>query len=155
MSKEPELFTSPFPVRVTWVGSPATKKTSQRIIRPRSRKGSAPRPPIILPSVAYSQMVKTALPQIRSQYSGPPLDRGPDGKGRLLSVRVRYFLAKRQRPDVSGLYEATGDLLQAAGVISNDYWIEQWPSPGGVRFKDFDNPRTEVMIDLFKGESND
>ena len=125
-------------VVLVWHGPPATKKTSQVIGRRGSRA-------FILPSRAYQQAAKTAIPEIATQYPHPTsLDRDDTGRLRLVNVRARFYLGARQRPDLSGLLEACGDLLQASGALANDYSIASWD--GSRRFRDRDNPRTEVEI---------
>ena len=61
-----------------------------------------------------------------------------------LHVEARFYLGKRQRPDLDGLIAACADILEAAKVIENDYWIESWD--GTRRHRDIERPRTEVFI---------
>jgi Holliday junction resolvase RusA-like endonuclease len=43
-----------------------------------------------------------------------------------LNCKALIFLAGRQRPDPSNIYNAIADILQALGVIKNDYSIRTW-----------------------------
>ena len=61
-------------------------------------------------------------------------------------MRAVFYTAKRQRPDLTNLEQAVGDMLEKAGVITNDYWIGSWD--GSRRLKDWDEPRVEITIRL-------
>lgn len=119
-------------IRLVYHGPPATKKTSQQIAHSGSRV-------LVLPSKAYRELLRTAVPELRAQHRSLPL-------ARAVSIAARFYLAPRQRPDLSGLFEAAGDILQAAGVLANDYWIVSWD--GSRRIRDGSEPRTEVDIEV-------
>lgn len=127
------------PVHIIYHGRPSTKKTSQKIARRRRT-----RTPFILPSDAYRAAVRTAVPEIHLQVLAlggfDPLG----SKKQPLHVEAIFCLGKKQVPDLSGLIEACGDILQTSGLISNDYWILSWD--GSRRERDPENPRTVVTV---------
>lgn len=152
-------------------GAPATKKTQQQVIFPalfrykglagfhrkmaKVLKGGADHHavvgflewaaekvrPRIAPSQAYRKYERIAVPQMRAAWRRTghtePLD-GP------CAIEAIYYLGGRQRPDLHGLFEATGDLLMEAGVIKSDYWVTSWD--GSRRLRDTERPRVELVI---------
>lgn len=63
-----------------------------------------------------------------------------------LHVQVDYWLPDRAHwPDLTGLTQATGDILQKAGLIEDDKYIALWD---GTRIAGLDksNPRAEITI---------
>jgi len=125
-------------MKLIYHGPPITKKTGQQIVL----HGKRPR---LLPSKAYRQLLPSAVPELMAQRRGAPWPLNREG-GRRVDVQVRatFYLAPKQRPDLSGLLEACGDILQAAGVIFNDYSIISWD--GSRRVRDGSEPRTEVEV---------
>lgn len=111
-------------------GRPATKKNNPRIV-------TCGRHHKLLPSKAYEEYELSALWQLktcRERYAGP------------VSVKALYWMPDRRSwPDWSGLTQATGDILQKAGIIANDRDIMHWD---GTRIMgvDKDNPRVEIEI---------
>lgn len=107
--------------------------------------GEGGRQTVILPEESYRKAVKEVVPQLRRAWGErPPIG----GKDQPLWIEAHYFIGPRQRPDGLSLNEAAADLLQAAGVITNDSWIESWD--GTRRHKDQrGNPRTEIVIREF------
>lgn len=74
-------------------------------------------------------------------------------------VRALYYLKdRRSEPDINNLQAATADILQKAGIISNDKLIEHWD--GSRRVFGTPNPRVDIFImglgsghaELFGGE---
>jgi len=120
-------------LRIVVPGQPFTKKNSQRIIVNR-RTGK----PLILPSKRYREYADAACLHLKAQYRGPALE-GP------VTVCAVYYLASRSRwPDLVGLLQATGDILEEAGVITNDRNIVSWD---GSRIAGVSpNPRAEIEI---------
>lgn len=132
-----------WPVRLTLYGPPATKKTSNRIVRRKDGTVS------VLPSLDWADWVKQLKAAIR-WMAAPldvvnPLDPKKKWKRRALAVEAQFYLAANQRPDVSGLYEGLGDALEEIGVVDNDYWIAAWPERNPRR-RDPQRPRVEVTI---------
>ena len=65
-------------------------------------------------------------------------------------VKVCYWMPdRRSKPDLSGILQGVGDLLQHVKLIANDSLIESWD---GSRFMGVDkvNFRTEIFLELFK-----
>ena len=64
-------------------------------------------------------------------------------------VHIRFLFYSRTRAfrDLSNLYEFPQDVLQAAGIIKNDYLIES--HDGSRKLYDKENPRTEIYIEPF------
>jgi len=63
-----------------------------------------------------------------------------------VSVTANYYLPRFANwPDLVGLMQATGDILESCGVISNDRLIADWQDTriAGV---DREYPRTEIKI---------
>lgn len=112
------------------LGRPATKKNSGRIVR----CGKFPK---LLPSKAYEEYEQSALWQLkacRERYDGP------------VSVKALYWMPDRRSwPDWSGLTQATGDILQKAGIIRNDRDIVHWD---GTRIAGVDKQRPRVEIEI-------
>jgi Holliday junction resolvase RusA-like endonuclease len=127
------LFLGGFSLKLVLPGQPFTKKNSQRIIVNR-RTGK----PLILPSKRYREYADAACRHLKAQYRGPAFE-GP------VEVCAVYYLASRSRwPDLVGLLQATGDILEEAGVITNDRNIVSWDGSriAGVS----ENPRAEIEI---------
>lgn len=118
-------------------------------IRSRQAGGIAP---LILPSKPYQAWAKTATPAIRAQWGVQRALGGPDEP---LHVVARFYLA-RMGPqtmggDMAGYYQACSDVLQSAGVLADDCYIESWA--GSERIRCPERPRTEVVIYALAGDS--
>lgn len=102
----------------------------------------------VLPSEDYRAVQQVVVPALSKAWlarKGQPLG-GPEEPIHLIAS---FYLGPRQRPDLLSLEEACADLLQEAGVLSNDKWIESWD--GSRRLKtDRQHPRTEVLICAFE-----
>jgi len=129
-------------------GAPRTKKNSSRVVnigpmcRTCGKRGGFPK---VLPSEAYEAWEKEALAQcegikhhLRRAGFTLPLD-GP------VSVEVAIY-RERDTGDTVGFLQAVGDMLQAAGMVTDDRQIEDWD--GSRRLKDSANPRVEVFITI-------
>ena len=115
----------------TLLGTPRTKKNSQRIFR---LPGGGAR---IAPSAAYVQYEKDCLWQIRS----PPRPlAGP------VNVKCLYFMPTRRRVDLTNLLEATDDILVKAGVLSDDCAAVVAAHDGSRVLLDRKRPRVEITI---------
>lgn len=100
--------------------------------------------PLPTQSKNYKNALKIGLPQIKKRWQGlAPLGSATQR----LSITAYFFGGKGSVPDLDGCLVGAGDLLQQAGVISNDRWISswdgsmiiEWPEHGG-------EPLTTVMI---------
>lgn len=118
-------------LRLTIKGRPITKKNSSRYVG-HGR---------LLPSVQYVKYEKAAVPQLQEQLKDKVITDN-------VSVKVLYYLPNRVGwPDLVGLMQATGDILEKAGVIKNDRQIVSW---NGTRIVGIDklNPRAEIEIEV-------
>ena len=131
-------------------GPPRTKKTHSRIIHiprkgaPKCRCcGHQPGFPKLLPSEAYEIWEESALQQaigIKRQLAIAGVSLPLIG---LLSVEAHIY-RETNVGDVCGFQQAIGDMLQKAGIITNDVQIEDFD--GTRRLKDAANPRVEIFI---------
>lgn len=146
---KPPLSGPDVPLRLafSWSGNPSTKKNSPQIFwfkakgpRPAKPSKAWPWTPRIHPSQRYMSALKGALvelgPQVRKFGVVPP--KTP------VNVEAHFILGARQCPDIDGLKSACGDILQAAGIVPNDYWISTWE--GTQRHRDIKKPRTVAII---------
>ena len=118
-------------------GRPTTKKNSQIIVTGKTKTGKTYHR--LLQSQRYRDYEAAALRHL-STYSGPRYIGIP------VEVACYYYLPNRQGwPDLMGLYQATADILEAAGIINNDRNII---SMGDTRIAGIDptNPRVEIII---------
>lgn len=111
-------------------GRPTTKKNSSRVVR----CGSFTK---VLPSKAYEAYEKDCLFQLiqcRDRHEGP------------VHVIARYWMPdKRSYPDLTGLMQATADILEKAHIIDNDRNIVRWCGTNIVGI-DKQRPRCEIEI---------
>lgn len=111
-------------------GRPVTKK-NHGVIASNGR-------PRLLPSKAYREYETSCLWFLK-RYWGPRFG-GP------VHITAQYWMPDRRSwPDLVGLLQATGDILQKAGIIANDRQIVSWD---GSRIAGVDElrPRTEITI---------
>lgn len=95
-------------------GRPYTKKNSGRYVG----KGR------FLPSKAYSEYERAVVPIMRKWAKEWRLEKPIDYP---IEVTAVYTMLNRVGwPDLVGLLQATGDLLEAAGIIENDRLIVSW-----------------------------
>ena len=98
-------------VKFTIPGRPATKKTGQRIVRCGAHSK-------ILPSEAYEEYEEYCLiwlKRIKERFTGK------------VKVSAVYVMPDRRSwPDLCGLLQATGDILERAGIIESDRDIVSW-----------------------------
>lgn len=98
-------------ITFTIPGRPATKKTGQRIVWIKKRAK-------IMPSEAYEAYEEYCLiwlKRIKDRFTGK------------VKVSAVYTMPDRRSwPDLCGLLQATGDILERAGIIDNDRNIVSW-----------------------------
>lgn len=124
---------------ITWQGRPISKKSSQRIIMRNGRR-------IIIYSKAYDDLRKRVLPGLRElRDSLEKLGITLGTKDSELHVRAVAHAGKGTEPDLSGVLETIGDILQDGGVIENDRWVKSWDG-SRVYTHDKDHPRVELDI---------
>lgn len=112
-------------------GRPATKKTGQRIVR----CGAHSR---ILPSKSYEEYEEYCLiwlKRIKERFTGK------------VKVSAVYTMPDRRSwPDLCGLLQATGDILERAGIIENDRDIVSWDGSFIEDKTDKENPGVTILI---------
>lgn len=117
-------------MRLVIYGPPRTKKNSSRIVK----VGRGLR---IIPSKAQVTWAKGAVVQLADQWRRPPFTQP-------VHVAATFF-CERNVGDLINYAQALADALQAAGVVSDDKYIESWD---GTRLsKDAANPRVELTIE--------
>ena len=117
-------------------GRPYTKKTSQRIVKcGRFSK--------ILPSEEYERYEAYCIPIINC-VKGHLEFGGFMGK---VNMKAVYTMADRRSwPDLTGLMQATADILQKAGMIFDDKNIVSWD---GTRIEEqVDKEKVGVVITI-------
>jgi len=122
-------------VAFTIPGAPRTKKTSNRIVR-------AGKFTKVLPSKAHEAwfdavFLETKTRARRATKVDLPINH---------PVNVRaLFYREALTGDATGYYQALADLLEAAGVVTNDKLLVSWD--GSRLSKDSESPRIEVFIE--------
>ena len=132
-------------LRLVIPSAPRTKKTSNRVVRVGTRgrcpvcKQQIGGRPLVLPSEAWEAWRDANLPWLRqaaAKIGACPL--------RVPVNCAAIFFRDAARGDAVGYYQGLADLLQEAGVVIDDRWIETWD---GSRIQvDHDRPRTEVTL---------
>lgn len=120
------------PFRFTIYGPPRTKKNKSRIINTGKR-------PILLPSESWEQFCRVGILQIRQQMSLhkiKPIDYPVNCKA--------LFYRERNAGDASNYYNGLADVIEAAGLVTNDKWIVSWD--GSRLKKDSTRPRVEFVL---------
>lgn len=124
---------------ITIPGRPITKKNSQRIIYNKRTKR-----PQIIQSETYKNYETECLWRLKTY-------RGPKFKDTKLHVRCKYWMPNRRSwPDLMGLYQASADIIEKAGIIDNDRNIVSMDGSRIVGI-DKDNPRAEIFIEELEG----
>ena len=111
------------------LGTPRTKKNSQRIITIAGR-------PRIIPSKEFKLYEADCLRQLQ----GVERQHGP------VNLRCIYYMPTRRRVDLVNLLEATCDILVAAGILEDDNSTVVAGHDGSRVTYDKDNPRVEIFI---------
>lgn len=119
--------------------APRTKKNHGRIVM----RGKHPR---LLPSEAFEVFEKKAT-LLLSHRRGllKPIDYP-------VNARV-VFYRDALRGDAVGYYQAIADVLEKAGIVSDDKWIVSWD--GSTLAKDASNPRLEIELEAIGDRCND
>lgn len=127
-------------LRLVLPSPPRTKKTSNRVFHIGSRCPSCQRGhrAVVKPSEAWESWCDRLVPQIKSALpiGWEPIDFAVNCKA--------LFYQDVDRADAVGLYQGLADLLEHAGVVSNDRWIRTWNQ--SELFKDAANPRVELVL---------
>lgn len=119
-------------------GAPRTKKTHNQLVPVGKRCGVCKRAAMrLLPSQEYLAWEAANAPLLRRAWAGCPPIAEP--------VRVdAVFVLQRRAGDLHGLMQGLADLLQTAGIIADDKWIESWGN--SHRAHDPGAPRLEVLL---------
>ena len=117
-------------MRLVIFGAPRTKKTSQRILTFGKFKK-------IVPSVAYLAWRDAVVPQLRAQAIEL-------GIARPVNL-CAFFYRDALRGDLIGYIQGLADVLQEAGILADDKWIEGLD--GSRLLKDAEHPRVEFEIE--------
>lgn len=117
-----------YPIRITWLGDPRTKKNSMRIYRTKYGYN-------VLPSEQYKEYEKLCLMQTKAtqryQIDEP------------INIECNYYRKTKRTIDLVNL-QATSDILVEAGIIKDDN-SKIIQSYDGSRIKtDKNNPRVEI-----------
>lgn len=119
-------------------GQPATKKNSQvPLVLPNGRA-------MIVQGKVFKKYERQVLKQIGAWLWTPEqLKALPISEP--CHVRAIYYLRdRRSQPDINNLQAATADILQAAGILTNDRLIEHWDGSRRVFYTS--HPRVDVYI---------
>lgn len=119
-------------LRLTIPGAPRTKKNHGQIVRIGNR-------PAMLPSKQWRAWCSAVEPRIRSAMASAGLSP--------ISTPVNcsaVFYRDASRGDAVGYYQGLADVLEKAGVVTNDVVIATWD--GSRLRKDAANPRVELEL---------
>lgn len=126
-------------IKLTLYGDSRTKKNSQRIVRMGNGR------PLIMPSKQYKDYEAACLRQI------------PEAQRLNISERVNvqmvYYMHTRRIVDLVGLEESTLDILVRGGVLADDNCKIAAAYDGSCVKYDKDNPRVEIEIAPWYGET--
>ncbi len=163
------------PLRHTIVRAPVTKKAHNRTfdIGPRCSRCRRGERTIVMPSEQFEDYEIAVVPGLRAWWATVQFDRVACTRCKATGIKSKKLCigcggdCHRPRPmdtpmlveaiwyrernlgDLAGFIQATGDVLETAGVIANDRLIAGWPMPsdGGMPLrKDAINPRVELVI---------
>ena len=66
-------------------------------------------------------------------------------------MKATFYTGKGSVPDLDGCMVGMGDLLQRAGVISNDRWIKSWDGSRIVEWREHnEEPHTIVVVGEYR-----
>jgi len=118
------------------LGRPATKKTSQRIVK----RGKFIK---LLPSVRYEEYEKLCKETFENAWKNLGHEPIPVG----IAVKLTITLNSWVVGDETGYQQAIGDLLEKYGIIANDQLIH-WVDLGShmITQLDKENPRATIQI---------
>lgn len=120
-------------LRLTIPGAPRTKKNHGQIVRANGRK------PSMLPSKQWRAWSDAVSPRIRSALATA----GMAPISYPVNCRA-IFYRDANRGDAVGYYQGLADVLEKAGVVTNDVCITTWD---GSRLRnDAANPRVEIEL---------
>lgn len=127
------------PVKLILRGAPVTKKNSQRILRTGSGR------PFIQPSAQYKRYEADCLRQIPRPFC-QQIDTP-------VNVQCVFYMPTRRRCDLVNLLESVCDILVRAGVLADDNCRIVAAHDGSCVRLDRANPRVEIDIVPWHGET--
>ena len=117
-------------------GRPATKKTSQQMIRLKTGRN------LLLPSPLYLKYEKNCKQPCLDAWANKgfaPLDFG-------LGINIKVYLDSFVIGDETGYQQAIGDIIEHYNIIANDKYLH-WVSDDTHMINiDKDNPRMEIKL---------
>lgn len=142
--------TTSLPIHLRMTGRPALQKNSRNIGIVWSKKLRR-KVPISLDSKNFRTAKKIGLPQLKKAWgSAPPIG---DCNNRL-HVEAYFLAGKGVPPDLDGACVGFGDLLQQAGIVSNDRWIASWDKSRVIEWREHGmEPQTVAVISWWDGNS--
>lgn len=138
------------PILIQMTGRPALQKNSRNIGIVWSKKLKR-KVPISLDSKNFRTAKKVGLPQLKRIWAGaPPIG---DSNNRL-HVKAFFLAGKGVPPDLDGACVGFGDLLQQAGIVSNDRWIASWDGSRVIEWRVHNmEPQTVAVVDWWKDDN--
>jgi Holliday junction resolvase RusA-like endonuclease len=121
-------------MKIILTGNPIIKKNSRPIYKTKSR-------PILGKSAKLKEAEKLAYHEALSQKKGPTIDYP-------ISIMFLFYRNNKRKVDLSNLYEFPQDILEGAGIITNDNLIES--HDGSRKLHDKESPRTEIYIKKYE-----
>ena len=120
-------------LNVTILGTPVTKKNSQRIITVAGH-------PRILPSKAYTDYQADSVSQLDQLRASGMMVSKP------VNACYVYYMPTKRRVDLTNLVEATDDVLVAAKVLADDNRDIVASHDGSMVLYDKQIPRVEITL---------
>ena len=122
-------------MKLTILGAPRTKKTSQRIVRNKATGRM-----FVMSSTSSKGWEKSAILQLQAQWKQPAF-------AEPVNLRA-VFYRERATGDLSNFLSALCDALERGGVVANDRLICGFD---GCRLdKDAANPRVELEVEALR-----
>lgn len=118
------------------LGNPRVKKNGQKVAFRYGR-------PIKYNTKAYQEWHDSALSQIQSDKTNKRITGIIDYP---VNLQCEFFMATRQRVDLSALYEGIQDVLVEVGILADDNYKIVASHDGSGVFWDKENPRMEITI---------
>lgn len=98
--------------------------------------------PVPTLSKNFAHAIKVGLPHLKEQWGS----KAPIGsKEERLHVKAYFLAGKGAVPDLDGCMVGCGDLLQRAGIISNDKWIASWDGSRIIEWRTHNKEESTVI----------
>lgn len=90
------------------------------------------------------------MPQLKKQWLTNGMKGAIGSEAEPLRITAYFLAGKGTPPDLDGAMVGLGDLLQKAGIVSNDRWIYSWDSSRVVPWSlHKGEPMTAIWIGAF------